>query len=202
MKQLFLLFISSLIFTSCNSQTDLETLKSKESILDITKNTEEIEKDRDAIYGLKSYRTEELQNFKFGDVSFTKYIMPNGYNADYNDLYIHVDNYEENNPIGFTLELVKEEEGEKLFLYLKEKYGNPEIRQPREGYKNKKGEGNYIWDNGNLNYWILLSQTPRLKRDHSTFIYSTCVLIKKGTRVENSTDDKVFTVLESFKMSH
>lgn len=202
MKKLFFLFMISSMITSCNSQTDLETLKYNESILEIIKNTKEIGKDQDVIYGLKSYRTDNLQDFKFGDVSFSKYVMPNAYNADYNDLYIHVDNYEKNNFIGFTLELVNKEEGEKLFLYLKEKYGNPEFRQPREGYKNQKGEGSYIWDNSNLNYWILLSQTPRLKRDDNTFIYSRCVFIKKGIRVENSMDNKFFTVLESFKMSN
>lgn len=202
MKKLLLLFTASLMITSCNSQTDLEILKCNESILEIIKNTKEIEKDHDIIYGLKSYRTDNLQNFRFGNVSFSKYVMPNAFNADYNDLYLHVDNYENNNFIGFTIELVNKEEGEKLFLYLKQKYGNPEFRQPREGYKYQKGEGNYIWDSNNLDYWILLSQTPRLKKDHSNFIYSRCVLIKKGTRVENSTDSTVFTVLDSFKMSN
>lgn len=202
MKKSILLLTVVLILTSCNSQTNLEVLKYDEPFLEIIKNTKELGKDQDVIYGLKSYRTDNLKDFKFGDVSFSKYVMPNAYNADYNDLYIHVDNYENNNFIGFTAELVNKEEGEKLFLYLKQKYGNPEFRQPREGYKYQKGEGNYIWDNNNLDYWILLSQTPRLKKDGSKFIYSRCVIIKKGTRVENSSDKKVFTVLESFKMSN
>ena len=89
MKQLFLLFISSLIFTSCNSQTNLETLKFDKSIPEDIKKIKDVEKDDNGTYGLKSYRTTQLDYFKFGEVFFSKYIVPNGYDDAYSNIYIY-----------------------------------------------------------------------------------------------------------------
>jgi hypothetical protein len=187
--------ISSMI-ASCNSQTDLETLKYNESIIEIIKDTKETEKNQDAIYGLKSYTTEELQNFKFGDVSLSKYSVPDGYAYGTSNLYIHIDNYESSKYLGFSLCLTKEEEEKRLLMYLKKKYGNPEKRDTG-------GNGiSLFWNVKQSNQWIFLSQNKENTRKNNEYLSTTITIVKQGTRVENSNDSKVFTILESFNMAY
>lgn len=196
MRRLVLLFMITTVITSCNSQTDLETLKYNESVLEIIKNTKEIEKDQDAIYGLKSYRTEELQNFKFGDVSLSKYSVPDGYAYGTCNLYIHIDNYEVSKYLGFTLNITKEEEEKRLLMYLKKKYGNPENR-------NTGGNGiSLFWNVKQSDQWIFLSQNKENTRKDNEYLCTTITIVKQGTRIENLNDPKVFTILESFNMAY
>jgi hypothetical protein len=192
----FLKFLlASILITSCNVSTDIETLEYDTNISDFIASNKYLKKDIDAIYGLLSYRTDELQNFRFGDVNFSKYKVLKGYNADYNDLHIYVDNYKNNNFIGLTIEIAKEEEGKKLFDYLRKKYGEPESRESQNGLA-------CVWHNNKLNQWILINQEKRETRDNKSFLYTKCTIVKKEVRVENSNDPKVFTILDLFSLAH
>ena len=196
MKQLFIILSLGLLLISCMKRTDLETLKQNENVLDKIKEIKELVKDKDPIYGLVSYRTDELQNFNFGEILFSKYEMEKGYNADYNDLFIHVDSYKTNKFIGITLDLVNQEQCQNFLKYLKKKYGKPESHSAQ--YDREA----YFWDDKKLNQWVLVYKYDGLTRDDKTFKHLNCTIIKKGTRVENSTDLNFFSILNSFNMAH
>jgi hypothetical protein len=196
MKQLILLIIISLMVTSCNSQTDLETLKFNEQIPETIKKINGIEEDTDPIYGLKSFTTDELQNFKFGDSFFTKYSVPKGYAYSKNYIHIHVDNFDENKYLGFSLNIANDEQGIALLKYLKKKFGKPEERDT---------EGNGIalfWQVEQPKQWIFLKQYKEITRDDKTYLNTTVTIVKQGVRVENTTDPKLFTILQSFSLSN
>ena len=196
MKKTIYILILLTTMVSCNSQIDLEKLNYDENVLVKLKDSKEIQKDQDAIYGLLSYKTDELEGFKFGEVSFSKYSMENGYDADYNDLQLYVDDYKTNKFLGFTIELVNQEECKKLTDYLKKKYGNPELHE--SSYSPEA----YVWNNENLNQLILINHENRETRDGKKFLFLRCTIIKKGVRVENSSDSNVFTILDSFNLAH
>ncbi len=125
MKLVNILF-ACMLTTSCSQNIDLESLRNDGNISEIVKENKNLVRDRDVTYGLLSYRTIDLKNFNFGSVYFSKYKFPNSYDADYNDLSIHIDDYKNNNFLGFTIEIVNQEESKKLLEYLTNKYGKPE----------------------------------------------------------------------------
>ncbi len=196
MKNLLFLIIIITVISSCTSQTDLETLKFDKEIPEIIKTINDLEKDTDAIYGLKSFSTDELQNFRFGDSFFSKDSVPNGYAYSKNYIYIHVDNFNENKYLGFSLNLVNENETIALLKYIKKKFGNPEERDTG-------GNGIALfWQVEKPKQWIFLKQYKESNREDKTYLNTTITIVKQGIRVENTTDPKLFTILESFTLSN
>lgn len=188
--------IMILTITSCNSQTDLEKLKIDSDISDLIKSIPTSEKRLDEQYGLMSYRIEELQNFKLGENTFSKFKIPNGYAYGTSDLYLHVDNYNTNKLLGFTLNIVKEEEAKKTLNYLKKKYGNPEVRDTG-------GNGiSLFWNIKESKQWIFLTQNKERTRKHDIYVSTKVLFVKEGTRIENSKDSKIFTILDNFSMAY
>ena len=196
MNKIFLLLVMILTITSGNSQTDLEKLKIDSDISDLVKGIPTSEKRLDELYGLISYQTEELQNYKFGDISLSKFKIPNAYAYGTNDLYVHVDNYTSNLFLGFTLNIVKEDESKKLLVYLKKVYGNPEIRETG-------GNGiSLFWNATKSKQWIFLTQNKERTRKQDVYLSTKVIVVKQGTRIENSKDSKIFTILDNFNMSY
>jgi hypothetical protein len=200
MKKVFILLFICTTFISCNSQTDLEPLKFgtpiPENIKNI-KNIKDVEKDDNGTYGLKSYRSTELDNFKFGEVSFSKYAVPNGYDDAYSDIYIHVDNFEQNNYLGFSISIANDQEGTALLNYLKKKLGKAEERV------NALENGiALVWERKDSKQWILLEQNTENTRDRKKYLTTEITVVKQGTRVLNSKNPEVLTVLGSFTGAH
>jgi hypothetical protein len=196
MKKVIVLFMTSLIITSCNSQSiDLESLKFDQQISENILNIKKIEEDTDVTYGLKSYRTDELQNFNFGDLSFSKYSVPTGYDDGYSEIYVHVDNYKENKYLGFSISIANEKEGIALLNDFKKKYGKPEERNT--GLVNGKA---FVWKV--KEQWVLFVQHTENTRDHKNYIETNITIVKQGIRVENTNNLKWLTILESFYAMH
>lgn len=195
-KVLILLFICT-TFISCNSQTDLETLKFDKPIPEDIKKIKDVEKDDNGTYGLKSYRTASLNHFKFGDVSFSKYAVPNGYDDAYSDIYVHVDNFEQNNYLGFSISLANDQEGTALLNYLKKKLGKAEERTT--GLKNGIA---LVWELKESKQWVLLVQNTANTRDHKKYLTTEVTVVKQGIRVLNSQNPEWLTVLGSFNAAH
>lgn len=192
MKNLILLF-SFLAIVSCNGQTDLESLKFDEKVSDnITKG----EKETEANYGLLSYKQADIKDYKLGTVSFSEYTVPKGYDYSNNNLALFVNSYQNNQYLGFILNLVKEDEGKKLIDYLTKTYGNPEKRST-----DKTGVA-YFWDTSAKNKWIFLTQTQELTQDNTKYTNTKLIVVKKGTRVENSSDAGTFSILDSFTLAY
>ncbi|TWP29896.1 hypothetical protein ETU09_02630 [Apibacter muscae] len=195
MKKLLSLLFCIFLMVSCQSQIDLEGLTPGEDISTLAKNLKETREDREPNYGLLGYRTENLDQYKFGEVSFSKYELPDGNVADYSDSYLFVDNFKKNRYLGFRLLLVNEKEGNQLLDYLRKQYGEPEVH---EGSGKDKAYVWYVKDQ-----WILFNQKyGRKNQKGENFTSTYCMFVKQGTRVENSTDPKVFTILESFNMAY
>lgn len=192
MKNLILLF-SFLAIVSCNGQTDLESLKFDEKVSDnITKG----EKETEANYGLLSYKQADVKNYKLGTVLFSEYTVPKGYDYSNNNLALFVNSYQNNQYLGFILNLAKEDEGKKLIDYLTKTYGNPEKRST-----DKTGAA-YFWDASAKNKWIFLTQTQELTQDNTKYTNTKLIVVKKGTRVENSSDAGTFSILDSFTLAY
>jgi hypothetical protein len=195
MKKIILIVMASLIITSCNSQTDLETLKTQQDISEVIKEIKNMEKTTDADYGLATYDTEDLQNFKFGDISLSKYSMPDGYSYSVNSLSIHVDEFGSNKFLGVTINIVKKDEAEKMLLYLTEKYGTPNNRETA-------GNGKALfWNVSKSKKWIFFTTQKDYTRKNSTYTSTKIMIIEEGIRVGNSKDNKTFTILDSFNLS-
>lgn len=192
MKNLILLF-SFLAIVSCNGQTDLESLKFDEKLPD---NSLKGEKETEANYGLLSYKQANINNYKLGTASFSEYTVPKGYEYSNNNLALFVNSYQNNQYLGFVLNLAKEDEGKKLIDYLTKTYGNPEKRST-----DKTGAA-YFWDASAKNKWIFLTQTQELTQSNTKYTNTKLIVVKKGTRVENSSDTGTFSILDSFTLAY
>lgn len=192
MKNLILLF-SFLAIVSCNGQTDLESLKFDEKLPD---NSLKGEKETEANYGLLSYKQANINNYKLGTASFSEYTVPKGYEYSNNNLALFVNSYQNNQYLGFVLNLAKEDEGKKLIDYLTKTYGNPEKRST-----DKTGAA-YFWDASAKNKWIFLTQTQELTQSNTKYTNTKLIVVKKGTRVENSSDAGTFSILDSFTLAY
>lgn len=192
MKNLILL-CSFLAIVSCNGQTDLETLKFDEKV---PEKMVKGEKETEASYGLLSYRQADIQNYKLGSAAFSAYTVPNGYDYSNNNLAVFVNTYQNNNYLGFVLNLAKEDEGKKTIDYLTKTYGSPEKRQT-----DKTGLA-YFWDAASKNKWIFVTQTQESTRENAKYTNTKLVVVKKGTKVDNSSDAGVFSILDSFNLAY
>lgn len=198
MKKIFFLLILCLLIISCNTtSTDLESLKFDKPIPEEIKGIKDIQEDDNGAYGLLSYRTNELQNFKFGDVSFSKYSVPNGYDDAYNLIYVHVDNFNQNKYLGFTISITNDKESNTLLNYLKKKFGKADERV--NGLENGIA---LVWEVKDSNEWILFSQNTENTRHHKKYLNTELTIVKQGTRVLNSKNIKWLTILESFNGAH
>jgi hypothetical protein len=198
MKKTMLLGLISLVITSCNSQTDLDELKFETNVLEIMKDIKDVEKTRETDYGLLSYETEELQNFKFGDVSLSKYAVPDAYDYGSNRLDIHVDQYDSNKYLGATLEIANADEAKKILMYLEQKYGKPEKRYQAGDTKGKA----YLWEIKSLKKVILVTQVTEQTRKHNTYLSTRVVIAKEGVRLGNTDDVKFSTIIEQINYLH
>ncbi|RXM39564.1 hypothetical protein BOQ62_10320 [Chryseobacterium sp. CH21] len=192
MKNLILLF-SFLAIVSCNGQTDLESFKFDEKLPD---NSLKGEKDTEANYGLLSYKQANINNYKLGTATFSEYAVPKGYEYSNNNLALFVNSYQNNQYLGFVLNLAKEDEGKKLIDYLTKTYGTPEKRST-----DKTGVA-YFWDASAKNKWLFLTQTQELTQSNTKYTNTKLIVVKKGTRVENSSDAGTFSILDSFTLAY
>lgn len=186
------------MITACNSQTDLDELKFDVNVLGIVKDIKDVEKTRETDYGLLSYETVELQNFKFGDVAFSKYSVPDGYDYGNNRLDIHVDQYDSNKYLGATLEITNTDEAKELLIYLGKKYGKPDMRYQAGDDKGKA----YLWEIKSLKKVILVTQVTEQTRKHNAYLSTHVVIVKEGVRLENTDDVKFATIIEQINYLH
>ena len=194
MKHVIFLF-SLFALVSCKGQINLDALKFGESLPagTIDSSGEKVWKDDEPLTGITSYGLTALQRYKLGDVSLSKYEIPKGYPSSKNILYICVDNYQNNKCIGFRMFIVQKEEQEKIFAYLKKKYGEPENHDT----ENSKA---YFWNANDK--WIFLTQEEDINREDKKYLTTKLMMVKSGTKVANSTDPKVYTILESLNLTY
>ena len=111
-------------------------------------------------------------------------------------IYIHVDNFDQNNYLGFSMYITNEQEGTALLNYLKKRFGKPEERTT--GLENGIA---FVWERKDSKQWVLLEQNNENTRDHKKYLRTQVTIVKQGTRMLNSKNPEWITILENFKGS-
>lgn len=214
MKQLILLIIISLVMTSCNSQTDLETLKIDTNVSSTLANTK-FEKEKNIDFGLVTYVTEDIENFKYGNVNFSNHtIKDNSKNSliKYSStLSIYVDDFKSNKLSGIKIEIENEIEGKNLLKYVKSTLGKPLLENVYN--KDNQVQSGFLWDDKKNNQVVYISQQTEYYNDpEERFVSTDITILKKGLKMIPSLENKpenikklleenpnAFDVLEVFK---
>lgn len=181
---------------SCQSQTrtDLLSLKLDSDLSSIIQNDKQFKKGQDPNLGLVGYTTNKLDNYAIGTIKLTTYSFPNGNLADYSNLSVFVAN--KNNYLGFKYNSVNQEETKSIIDYLKRNY-------PNYNQSDTRGRGeSYFWDIPKINAWIFITQGISIDRNGSKFFSTNFILVKKGTRIENSANKSVNTIYDDYKMGY
>jgi hypothetical protein len=200
MKKVITLFMTSLIITSCNSQTDLETLKLDTNISSTLENTK-FEKDKNIDFGLVAYVTEDIENFNSKN-SLIKYSS---------NLSIYVDNFKSNNLSGIKIEIKNEIEGGNLLKYVKSTLGKPLLENIYD--QDNQVQSSYLWDDKKNNQIIYINQQTETYNDpEEKFVSTDITILKKGLKMIPSSGNNpenikkileenpnAFDVLEVFK---
>ena len=197
MKYFLLLLIGITVF-SCNSQTrtDLLALKFDENVFSIVQGDKQLKKDQDPNLGLRNYTTNKPDNYVLGGIKLSTYSFPDGNLADYNNLSLFVADKDKPNYLGFNYTSVNQEETKSIVDYLKKTYPNYERR-------NTQGNGeSFFWDIPALNAWIFIDQGISNDKNNKNFFTTNFIFVKRGTRMENSTDPKVITIKEYYNMMY
>ncbi|MBE8725690.1 hypothetical protein C4F50_12110 [Flavobacterium sp. KB82] len=190
------------MITSCNSQTDLEKIKLDTNVSSIVKDSTKFEKENDVIFPFISYETNKVNNYSFGKLSFTNYRIED---TDKNSLINYesrisffVDNYESNKLLGFAIRIEKEDEGNDLFNYVKNKLGKP-LKQNVYN-KDNHVQSSYLWDDKARNQLIYIKQnTEYFSNEKNKFISTELAVFKRGLKLnpdEGTDSQKIKNLLD------
>lgn len=206
MKQLTLLIAISLMISSCNSRTDLETLKFGNKI-SLPNN---LEKDYSIYVPLEGiYNAKDISKFQYANIEFiSDSIKFKNEGVTYkNSLNIIVDSYDSNKYLGFELELIDEKTSDKFLDVLMKKYG-----KPLKEYKYLKKEDkdiDYLWQNKSTNEIILFKKhnenvhTSLNGKDNALLSETRIIIVKDGLSAKpdlnnpRNTPEKIKAILDS-----
>lgn len=183
---------------SCESQTktDLLALKFNADLLSVVQNDSQLKKNQDPNFGLSTYATLKPDKYVLSEVKLSTYSFPNGHLADYNNLSLFTTGSDKTDYLGFNYSSVNQKETKDIVDYLKKTYPNYEQRDTR-------GNGeSFFWDIPKLDAWILMYQGISKDKNDKNFFTTNFIFVKKGTRMENSTDPKVMTIKEYYDMMY
>ncbi|KQS40963.1 hypothetical protein [Pedobacter sp. Leaf194] len=197
MKLPFAIFMVVTIL-SCNSQTktDLLSLKLNSKVPAVVLQNNELKQDTDPNLGLAILNTAKLEKYAIGEIELNSYTFPNGNAADYSNLSILLSSKQRNNYLGFNYSSVNQQETKAIVAYLKKTY-------PAYQQSDTKGNGeSYFWDVPKLDAWIFTYQGNSTDKNGKNFFSTNFIFVKRGTRMENSTDPKVITIMAYYKMMY
>lgn len=204
MKNLLLLFMISTMVTSCNSQTDLETLKFDTDVSSIIKvnDTTKFKKDKTVRYGLVAYTTDDIDNFRYANVDFSKLSIKddakNSLITYTSDLSIYVDNFKSNKLSGIIIKIENENEGKSLLNYMKTKLGKPLMKNIDN--KDNYLESSYLWDDKKGNQLVYVTQdTKYFSGEKNKFISTEVTILKRGMKLtpdEGNNPESIKKILE------
>lgn len=188
MKNLLLLFMISTIVTSCNSQTDLESIKFDTDVSSIinVKDTTKFKKNKTLRYGLVAYTTNDIDNFKYKNVNFSNLSIKddakNSLITYTSELSFYVDNFNSNKLSGIIIKIENESEGKILLNYMKTKLGKPLMKNIDNEDNNL--ESSYLWDDEKGNQLIYLTQdTKYFSGEKNRFISTEVSILKRGMKL-------------------
>lgn len=196
-KSFIIVQILSLFFligiTSCSTdKNDLITLTFGQSIAELI-NSQKLEEFQDPIYGIYTYKTDQLDGFKIGDIKLSTYKYPNSPVADFNRIQVYVDDRIAKQYLGFRYNTVKQDEIPQLLEYFKMKYPTYETTKDSNGVA-------YFWEISSLDAWLFYYPSTSVDRNGKDFLNSNFLYVKKTTRMENNTNYN--TILDHFNMMY
>lgn len=188
MKNLLLLFMISTMVTSCNSQTDLESLKFDTDVSSIinVKDTTKFKKNKTLSYGLVAYTTDDIDNFRYANVNFSNLSIKddakNSLIRYTSDLSFYVDNFNSNKLSGIKIKIENESEGKILLNYMKTKLGNPLMKNIDN--EDNHLESSYLWDDEKRNQLVYVTQdTKYFSGEKNRFISTEVSILKRGMKL-------------------
>jgi hypothetical protein len=194
----------STMVTSCNSQTDLETLKFDTDVSSIIKvnDTTKFKKDKTVRYGLVAYTTDDIDNFRYANVDFSKLSIKddakNSLITYTSDLSIYVDNFKSNKLSGIIIKIENENEGKSLLNYMKTKLGKPLMKNIDN--KDNYLESSYLWDDKKGNQLVYVTQdTKYFSGEKNKFISTEVTILKRGMKLtpdEGNNPESIKKILE------
>ena len=196
--KIFSLVLMGMTLLSCKSPTttNLLSIKLDSDISGLVLRDKALRKDVDPNLGITSFNTNKIDEYAIGDVTLSTYAYPNANLADHSNLSILVSAKDKSDFLGFNYSSVNQEETRAIIDYLKKTYPNYE-------QSDTKGNGeSFFWDIPKLNAWIFTYQGISKDKENTNFFNTNFVFVKRGTRMENSTDTKVQTILDYYKMMY
>lgn len=186
--RLRLLFIFVPFFLACQSKTDLLSLKFDRDVSKLFKDDKQLKTGRDKFFGLWGYSDDEPNNYSIDGIKLSSYTHPDAENHNKLLIYINGDvNY-----LGFKYSSVNQEESSKIIDDLKTKY--PKFQKVAA----RGDRESLIWDIPALQAWIILYQRNQLAKDGKKFLESNFIVVKKGTRIANSTDPNGMNIYDYY----
>lgn len=196
--KVFLFILTGIVILSCKSQknTNLLSLKFDSDITSLVRQDTELKKDLDPNLGLASLTTNKLEGYSIGEINLRTYAYPNGNVTDYNNLSILISANQKNKYLGFNYSSVNQEETRSIIDHLKKTY--PSFHQ-----SDTKGNGeSFFWDIPKLNAWIFIYQGISTNKIDKKFFSTNFIFVRRGTRMENSVDSNVITIMHYYKMMY
>jgi hypothetical protein len=188
-KKLLLIFVFFPFFLSCQSSTDLLSLKFDNDISKLVMGNKQLKEERDSYFGLQGYLDNEPDNYAIGEIKLHSYTLPP---TDFinNNLLFYTD--EKTNYLGFRYSSVNREETEMIIAYLKKKY-------PKFIKVEGRGSGeSFLWDVPAIGACIILYQ-KRLENQQSKKIFDTkFIVLKRGIRMANRKDTSTVTIYDYY----
>lgn len=173
------------------------------------------EKDKNIDFSLVAYITEDIENFKYGNVNFSNLTIKddskNSLIKYISSLSIYVDSFKSNKLSGLKFEIKNESEGKSFLKYIKTKLGKPLLENIYD--KDNQVQSGYLWDDKKNNQVVYISQQTEYYNDpEEKFVSTDVTILKKGLKMIPSPDNNpenikklleenpnAFDVLEIFK---
>lgn len=206
MKQLLLLLIICSITISCTSKTDLEKLKFEDKLV----NLDNLEKDYSIYVPLEGiYKVKDIDKFKYSNIIIgsDSIKFKNELIVYKNSLNLIVNSYDNNQYLGFELEIINEKTADKFLNLLMKKYGKP--LKEYTYLKNEYKDIDYLWQNKYTNEIILFqkhNETCHTSLDgnkNAVLSETRIIIVKDGLSVKpnendpRNTPEKIKAVLDS-----
>lgn len=195
------IFILTMILSSCQSRMEVSEVILNEEVSGMIKDKKEFFSEQiHPSTGLPLLYTYNVEHYTFGDVDFENNSQQTTLGINSVGFYLYkAYNKEENKIAGIRLEV--HEQGEELFSYLKEKYGEPgELApEPETRYEGIiHGISSYIWKN-DASYTVILSKSYATKDKEQ--LITTTVYILNNDAVDITADGRtsVERLLQSLK---
>ncbi|SFW70300.1 hypothetical protein SAMN02927921_03448 [Sinomicrobium oceani] len=195
------IFVLTIILYSCQSRMEVSQVVLNEDVSRVIKDKKEFFSEQiHPSAGLPLLYTYDVQHYTFGDVDFKNNSQQTALGINSVGFYLYkAYNKEENKIAGIRIEV--HEQGEELFSYLKEKYGEPEelAPEPETRYEGiVHGISAYIWKS-DAPYTVILSKSYATKDKEQ--LITTTVYILNNDAVDSTADGRtsVERLIQSLK---